>query len=385
MLSDYSELAIAASKENKNVYCKFITPNDIGLTGGHQSGYHISKSAWRMFFDSPGEKGENKDKNIAIEWQDDFETISRVVYYGTGTRNEYRLTRFGRGFSFLNDENLGSLLVLIRTGDDNYKAYVLQTELEIENYLNFFNISADKANGLIHELASTPASLQELINEYVNTLDRVFPSTIDLASEAREIFLRATGADKANAVQAPDSMVTGWIDTEFSLFKSVEAHVYSDKVGKPFSDIEQLIDFSNTILNRRKSRAGRSLEHHLAKIFDANDVRYTAQGITEGKKKPDFIFPSIESYHDTQFGADKLTFLGAKTTCKDRWRQVLNEADRIPHKYLFTLQQGISSNQLDEMKDNQVTLVIPEKNINTFPPLHREDILSLKKFISIVK
>lgn len=50
------------------------------------------------------------------------------------------------------------------------------------------------------------------------------------------------------------------------------------------------------------------------------------------------------------FPANKLVFLGAKTTCKDRWRQVLNEADRIETKYLFTLQQGISKNQLREMK-----------------------------------
>jgi hypothetical protein len=30
--------------------------------------------------------------------------------------------------------------------------------------------------------------------------------------------------------------------------------------------------------------------------------------------------------------------LGAKTTCKDRWRQVLTEAIKIPHKHLFTLE-----------------------------------------------
>lgn len=42
-------------------------------------------------------------------------------------------------------------------------------------------------------------------------------------------------------------------------------------------------------------------------------------------KKPDFVFPNGECYHKLEFPGDLLTILGAKSTCKDRWRQVLNE------------------------------------------------------------
>ena len=44
--------------------------------------------------------------------------------------------------------------------------------------------------------------------------------------------------------------------------------------------------------------------------------------------------------------------LAAKTTCKDRRRQVINEADRLRDKpkFLCTLQQGISPAQMDEMQ-----------------------------------
>ena len=45
------------------------------------------------------------------------------------------------------------------------------------------------------------------------------------------------------------------------------------------------------ILNRRKSRAGKSLEHHLSTIFHASDLKFEEQVVTEGNKKPDFIFP----------------------------------------------------------------------------------------------
>ena len=73
-----------------------------------------------------------------------------------------------------------------------------------------------------------------------------------------------------------------------------------------------------------------------------------------------------QSYHNFEFPAEKLIMLGAKTTCKDRWRQVLNEADRIDNKHLFTLQRGVSRNQLQEMKDERLTLVIPKRNKSLF-------------------
>lgn len=385
MVSDYSELAIKASRDGLIAYCKFITANDTGSTGGHQAGYHIHKNAWPLFFDAPGERGSNAEKFITIKWQDDFETESRFIYYGTGTRNEYRLTRFGRGFPFLGDDDIGSLLVLCKIADDYYQAYVLETEQEIEDYLNFFGISPDKANGLISELTETPVNLQGLIDSYLQTLSGGFPATEALATKARDIFSSVSQHGEQSAIQNPDLLITDWIDTEYTLFKAVEKKFYSGELNTPFGDVEKLVGFANTVLNRRKSRAGKSLEHHLEKIFDINQLPYTSQGTTEGKKKPDFIIPSIELYHDSSYNASKLIFLGAKTTCKDRWRQVLNEAARIPHKHLFTLQQGISSNQLKEMKDENLTLVIPEKHLTTFPAEHREDILTLKNFISQAK
>lgn len=93
------------------------------------------------------------------------------------------------------------------------------------------------------------------------------------------------------------------------------------------------------------------MKHHLASIFKENDLRFTAQAKTEENKRPDFIFPSQEDYFDVNFPVNKLVSLATKTTCKDRWRQILNEANRLRNrnKYLCTLQQGISTTQLEEM------------------------------------
>lgn len=51
--------------------------------------------------------------------------------------------------------------------------------------------------------------------------------------------------------------------------------------------------------------------------------------------------------------------LGVKSACKDRWRQVLAEADRIEHKHLLTLEASISKHQTDEMQAKNLQLVLP--------------------------
>ncbi len=98
-------------------------------------------------------------------------------------------------------------------------------------------------------------------------------------------------------------------------------------------------------------------------------------------------FISDQARHTPNYDADKLIVLAAKTTCKDRWRQIINEADRVrnKNKYLFTLQQGISAQQLTEMKIEKVILIVPEPYKKNFPKEFRYEILTLKQFISLVR
>ena len=141
------------------------------------------------------------------------------------------------------------------------------------------------------------------------------------------------------------------------------------------------------VLNRRKSRAGKSLEHHLSAIFDGNNIKYSSQAVTEGNKKPDFIFPSQKAYHDLTFPTENLITLAAKTTCKDRWRQIINEADRLRNrpKYLCTLQQGISPAQMDEMQAENIILVVPKPYISSYPADRQNRIWTVSKFVSYIR
>jgi EcoRII C terminal/Restriction endonuclease EcoRII, N-terminal len=379
--------AIQAVQQSEIAFTKFITPNDTGATGAHQAGYHIHKNAWQLFFDIEGKKGENKDKFITIKWQDDFETHSRFIYYGIKTRNEYRLTRYGKNFPYLQDDNVGDLLVIAKRSNDYYEAYVLQSDEEIEDFLTALNISPTDINGIIPKQFEQTAEdkLMECFLAFINSLQIDFPPTIELASNARNCYNGAYGINSKSIKANPDKEILSWIDAEFQLFKALENKRYFQRIQTTFSTVQELIDTANTILNRRKSRAGKSLEHHLSEVFSIFQLAFATQAVTEDNKKPDFLFPNTEAYLNPKFDEKKLVVLASKTTCKDRWRQVLNEADRVKTKHLFTLQQGISKNQLEEMYKYDVCLVIPKPYMSNFPPEFRERILTLDAFIMHVR
>lgn len=379
--------AIHTCSESSIAFSKFITANDVGATGGHQAGFHLHKNSWRLFFDNQGVKGENKDLFVKIKWQNDFETDSRFIYYGSGTRNEYRLTRFGRGFPFLNDENIGDLLVIAKSNDRYYEAFVLSSDEDIDDFFSAFGISSTETNRILPKSTELTAEerLKLLIDKYINNLNVDFPPTIELANGARHIFFEAYGLTKEIVLKRPDNELLNWITTEFDLFKALENDRYGQIIKTPFKSVDKLIVTANKILNRRKSRAGKSLEHHLSEVFNIWKLQYSSQPMTEDNKKPDFIFPNIDTYYSESAGCDKLVFLGAKTTCKDRWRQIVGEANKIPQKHLFTLQQGISKNQLNEMKSAGVTLVVPKPYLVSFPREYLEHIWSLDKFVRFVK
>lgn len=362
-------------------FVKFLSPNDTGLTGSHQCGIYIPKTSIELVFDRPFEKGDNHERWVDIIWNDDQMTHSRFVYYGKGTRNEYRITNFGRGFRWLVPERTGDLVVVCKQSQELYHAFVLSTEEEIETYLNAFSISPTQLNRIIGRFDDVRRRGDETVRRYAERFGERFPSTVEMA-EAAQMLDRELNGD--TAAECPDETPVRWVDTEYRLFQCIEEHRYSFITETPMRSLDEFVGIGLEIANRRKSRAGRSLEHHLGAIFRACGVRYTPQALTEGNRRPDFLFPLDTSYHDPGCPDELLTFLGAKTTCKDRWRQVLNEAARISEKHLFTLQQGVSPMQLDEMHEEHVTLVVPHVYHRYYPRTPWTAVISLRDFIDLV-
>lgn len=378
-----SNLLVAATecagRPGTTTFAKFLSANDTGMTGSHQVGIYIPKNSIKLLFDEPGIKGTNKEKISRIIWNDSETTMSCFKYYGVGTRNEYRITRFGRDFEYLKKERVGDLLVICRSATEEYHAYVISKDEEIEGFLEAFSLSTTMLNSLItSDVRADSPNAEELFDMYLVAFGDAFPSTTVMSQTAIEADALLNGDPTSLSA---DALILRRIDTEYRIFRHFEESLFSFILDDTQTSVDRFIQIGLTFSNRRKSRAGKSLEHHLAKIFDERGVKYSSQVITEGKKRPDFLFPCEDAYRNLNFPAEKLIFLGAKTTCKDRWRQVLNEAGRIPQKYLFTLQQSISKDQLEEMHEENLILVVPEEYHKQYPKTEFESIITLEEFI----
>lgn len=380
MTEGYANQAIQSVLNSQQAYCKFLSANDSGATGGHQSGILISKSAKDMMFTQALENENILKRTVEIQWQNDLRTESSFTYYSS--KNELRITKFGRSFPFLNPEQTGALFVFTRQSADQYSAFFLETEDDIEQFLSAFGIGPTETNHMIDTSAVLPETQERIaIQEFIDTLTVDFPLSDVMSAAARDIQNRVYNHLEYIRTN-PDRKII-----EYALFRAIEHARYGDKISRGFTSVDEFITMANMVLNRRKSRAGKSLEHHLSAIFDGNDIQYTAQSVTEGNKKPDFLFPSQAAYHNATFPTDKLISLAAKTTCKDRWRQVINEADRLRGlpKYLCTLQQGISPAQMDEMQAENVILVVPKPYIASYPADRRDRIWTVTKFVDYVR
>lgn len=378
--------AIQSVKQSKAAWCRYITGNDTGATGSHQAGFYIPKCASSLLFDTPGIKGENKEKEVCIKWQDDFTTISCMKYYGQGTRNEYRVTRFGRDFPFLDDENVGNLLIIAKQTENEYAGYVLSDDDDIKTFLECFGLADTETNRLIDKSGHVRPEerISRFFDDFVTRFDD-FPDTRAMAIGARECYNKAYGITTAQYRGIPDDLLVAWTETELHLFCCLERKFYAYVTERPFDSVSSFILAANKTLNRRKSRAGKSLELHLSDIFTNNDLVFEEQAVTEDRKKPDFLFPNGKCYHDIMFPTEQLIVLGVKTTCKDRWRQVLTEADRVGAKHLFTLQQAISDNQLKEMCDAHLTIVAPRQIKSSYSRKYQGKTMDLSEFISFVQ
>lgn len=391
--ASFSECLEEISRRGMPFVVKRLSGNDTGLTGGHQAGVYLP----RVFFkDAVPQINTTRAYNPRVSIECFFPANGgggrrlTAIYYNSkffperGLKkkyNEFRVTGWGGQESpAQNSENTGCIFVFaLQKVDSAIQGVALVAESpnqenQVEEWL-----------GQPVEPGQTIASA-ELVN-WESPTDVRFPE------EWKTIF--PNGADIFDFVlnkiprkgwhRSVDELLLARRKFEFTLFSEVErAHVLP-QVSAGFRSVNDFIRIALAVSNRRKARTGRSLELNLASIFNDEGVRFSEQVETEHRKRPDFIFPSEEVYRKESVGSSVLTMLAAKTCCKDRWRQVISEASKVPQKHLFTLQEGVSANQLAEMKASGVQLVVPAPNLTAFPKTWRSEILGLKSFVQLVK
>lgn len=400
-LSQYFEAVAAKRLSTVEVNSKVSNQHEFNgsqalkqVLGTNDSGEKIHFSAKFIWM---GEENETVCEDGSLSWYD-----SR---YGKPRAAEWRLYFPTNDVTEL--ARPGDLLFVAKRTDGTVLSIIVSSGSTVENQLLWlfavpvqdgkmfvfqdFQDEEDKevdfaVRFILEELG---IEIEEPETDYLDSLlvkfNGIFPKTREFS-----LFARQTVKD-VNPLEEPDVALMMWMEQEEKLFRRLERQIVEHRLRNGFinndddTDVDGFINFSLSVQNRRKSRAGYALEHHLEEVFKIHEIYYSRVAETENSAKPDFLFPSVEAYHEPTFPNDRLTMLGVKTTCKDRWRQVLSEAAKIPNKHLFTLEPGISENQTTEMQANNLTLVLPAAIHETYKDNQRGWLMNLQEFLTYTK
>lgn len=398
-MTSFSQWIDSKSNHEWWIYAKRLSANDTGLTGGNQVGIYIHKEVIAVALPSLSIKSlPNPDCEIKARVASHGfpEQTLRGIYYNNkfheGTRNEHRITRWNTDVKenpVQDVENTGALALFafhVPKPDENaefldvWVCNGVSEEDLLESQIgeiipgSWLIERGDKLfSGLAHRTEEAASTL---------TLPTIWSEQFPSGAEIIDFSLNAFKSAKVT----PDDLIIERRKNEYRLFLQVEEMHVLHQVQKGFSSVDEFMLAANSVSNRRKSRSGKSLEIHLEHLFNQFGLsKFSTQCKTEGNKRPDFIFPSCMDYHNAAFPSESLDMLAVKTTCKDRWRQALNEANRIQGIHLFTLQEGVSPRQFEEMTAEQVTLVVPKPLHEKYPAKLREQLLTLSDFINLMK
>ncbi|MEX1140632.1 MAG: type II restriction endonuclease [Bacteroidota bacterium] len=395
-------MSVSLSSIFSQVAHKQLVAVDLPHAGSHQHELN-GVTALKDFF------GTHESKKAPIRWYyfaDDVDPINEsgsFKFYDARKKSTDRTGRSEWRFyytgSFLEHAGVNDWLVLVRTQQGEFLALVFQNASAWmragkalfaipESQSEFKSLSEDSLNSneirLLQSQILGELGLEVSVPTRPNDEDlmlkkfgRTFPQTKEMSEFAR-LNVEVDPND-------PDRTLVQWLEREEQLFRALEGVIILERLKHGITSVDEFVKYSLSVQNRRKSRMGFALQNQLSEIFSYHKLKFNAQAHTEGNNKPDFLFPGEKEYHDPRFSAAKLVMLGAKSTAKDRWRQVLVEADRIPSKHLCTLEPGISTKQTEEMTRQNLTLVLPSPLLETYTDNQRKALLSLQEFIDFVK
>ena len=195
-----------------------------------------------------------------------------------------------------------------------------------------------------------------------------------------------------------DSLLTNNLsDLSGEQLKNEIIKICGEYAGRVYPYIYK-ISLSNT--NSRRSRAGKTFESIIYKVYECLDYSFDSQGKVGRKtftelglgKKVDSILPSISAYEKRR----NKTIIGTmKTSLRERWQEVAEEIERtkIPEIHLLTADESISKSKAQEMNNHNIIVVAyewiansdslkPMKNIISFEEYLFEEIPSILKFWS---
>ncbi|WP_316356878.1 type II restriction endonuclease [Devosia sp.] len=377
-----------------------------GKTMNNQAGPYIPAETRKSDFFLPlqllertdGKSDEIWHREISTVWpQNEGERRTSNLRWYTSKNTETHLT--GLPKSVFKDLLPASFFIMGRlTGNDGYIYECLTIDSgseEVQLLATLFDIRADFVAGMF-EPATVQAEERERVLDFADQVIAAWlagtiedfeansasmPKTLELAQMAQAAFLKTHGLEKIDpfALDSPGDVLREISRSiEWELFKEFQRRersvqlvraVLGDKPRKftPSDMMRALLDEFpriDTILlsaaQQRKSRAGYSYEHHIEAMLTGGSIPFQKQVIIEAKKRPDFILPSLKFMNSGTDKASTGLILSAKTTLRERWKQVEREMGGHRRLFLTTVDENIAGNAIEDMASFGVHLVIPE-------------------------
>ncbi len=326
---------------------------------------------------------------------DEREKRSRIVHY-TSKGPETHMTRLPKDpFAWLYPASFMVMGRLRGADEPVYECLTVNSAAEEAELLaDLFEIGPDFLVGEF-EPAAVKAKEQERVLDFVEQLvvawmagtisafaheHAVMPPTEALARMAREAFLKQHGIERLNPfeMESPGNALREISRSiEWDLFREFQRRERSvelvrivlgdapgsieppDVIRKLVNELPAIDALMLSAAQQRKSRAGYSYEHHIEAMLTGGNIPFEKQVVIEARKRPDFILPSLAFVDSGKSEATTGLILSAKTTLRERWKQVEREKGSR-NLYLTTVDENIAGNAIEDMASIGVNLVIPE-------------------------
>jgi len=411
------------------VFVKKLSLNDrdwARLPNKHQAGVYVPPSERDSGFFAPlvakrREKAgadEIREAFFDIDWTGiNVKRKARLVHY-TSKGAETHLT--GLPKAAFSDLAPASFLVIGRRGEGEYRAVTIDSESEDCDLLgDLLSLAPDFRSG-IFALEALRRKREEKEITFIEEVVKAFfdgnivalaakyasmPTTAALAEMARTRFMADNGLTSLDpySIARPGDVIRSISrGVEYEIFKDFQMRaravelvrlLLGDAPGavSPEKALRAIVleypkidAIMLSAAQQRKSRAGYSFEHHIEAMLIDGGIPFQKQVVIEAKKRPDFILPSLALYDDGARTDREALVLSAKTTLRERWKQVHAEI-RNCELFLATVDENIAENAITDMASQGIRLVVPEslKNSDTTEYKRQESVISFEKFFSV--
>ncbi|MGH8273651.1 MAG: type II restriction endonuclease [Gammaproteobacteria bacterium] len=384
--------------KSRQIFIKKLARNDCkwadGAQNGHQNGLYIPREIREAGFFPPLEntnphKPHIVDARFATFWPSTAERKESSLKHYKNKGSEMHFTRVPRSeFTDLTPASwlLGGLIEppigaahywFMTIDSDSTEAELLESMFALDSGFHFGlfdpralpNGPLDEAGRLVKELSR--ALREGTLNQFIMRAS-IMPSSTEFAALAQEAWL----------VENHEQTIDPWLvhnpgdvimrisrDIEYALYKRAEKRFRAAQVLQTLSlhhDLSAAVvrgfpDLAATFMSAaqtRRSRAGKSFENHVARVFEDGHIRYEEQAILD-KRRPDFVLPSAAALSPKARNREDAIIVSLKTTLRERWKQVSLERFKGA-VFLATVDDRITSSAITDMASQDIHLVVPE-------------------------